>query len=87
MSLEADTFDDQHAVTKQPLNPLLLKLLQQVGTVAGEGVHGHSASGRPGTTPLHLKAGKGCTDQGHLKCRYLYSLFGDDDAIKTIKTT
>lgn len=48
MSLETDTFDHQHAVTQQALNPLLLELLQQVGAVAGEGVHGHSASGLTG---------------------------------------
>lgn len=44
VSFEADTFDHQHAVTQEPLNPLLLQLLQQVGAVAGEGIHGHSAS-------------------------------------------
>lgn len=47
MSLETDTFDNQHAVTQQALDPLFLELLQQVGAVAGEGVHGHSASGQP----------------------------------------
>lgn len=45
MSFEADTLDHQHAVTEQPLNPLLLELLQQVGAVAGQGVHDHSAAG------------------------------------------
>lgn len=45
VSFEADTFDHQHAVTEQPLDPLLLELLQQVGAVAGQGVHGHSAAG------------------------------------------
>ncbi len=43
MSFKADSFDNQHAVTEQSLDPLLLKLLQQVGTVAGQGVHDHSA--------------------------------------------
>lgn len=43
MSFEADTFHHQHAVTEQPLNPLLLELLQQVGAVAGQRVHDHSA--------------------------------------------
>lgn len=45
MSLETDAFDHQHAVTQQALNSLFLELLQQVGAVAGEGVHGHSVSG------------------------------------------
>lgn len=45
MSFETDPFDHQHAVTQQALNPLFLELLQQVGAVAGEGVHGHSVSG------------------------------------------
>lgn len=44
VGFEADTFDHQHAVTQQPLNPLLLELLQEVGAVAGQGVHGHSAA-------------------------------------------
>lgn len=39
MGFEADTFDHQHAVTEQTLDPLLLELLQQVGAVAGQGVH------------------------------------------------
>lgn len=43
VGFEADTFDHQHAVTEQTLNPLLLELLQEVGAVAGQGVHGHSA--------------------------------------------
>lgn len=41
VGFEADTFDHQHAVTQQPLNPLLLELLQEVGAVAGQGVHAH----------------------------------------------
>lgn len=42
VGFEANTFDHQHAVTEQPLNPLFLELLQEVGAVAGQGVHGHS---------------------------------------------
>lgn len=44
MCFETDAFDHQHAVTQQPLNPLLLELLQEVGAVAGQSVHGHSAA-------------------------------------------
>lgn len=44
VGFETDTFDHQHAVTQQPLNPLLLELLQEVGAVAGQGVHSHSAA-------------------------------------------
>lgn len=54
MSFEADTFDHQHAVTQQPLNPLLLELLQEVGAVAGQAVHGHSAAG-PLTSNFSIK--------------------------------
>lgn len=48
VGFEADTFDHQHAVTEQALDPLLLELLEEVGAVAGQGVHGHSAA-----QPLH----------------------------------
>lgn len=44
VGFEADTFDHQHAVTEQTLNPLLLELLEEVGAVAGQSVHGHSAA-------------------------------------------
>lgn len=44
MCFKADTFDHQCAITKQPLNPLLLKLLQKVGAVAEQDVHYHSAA-------------------------------------------
>lgn len=47
MGFEADTFDHQHAVTEQTLNPLLLELLQEVGAVAGQGVHGQSSAQPP----------------------------------------
>lgn len=47
VGFEADTFDNQHAVTEQTLNPLLLELLQEVGAVAGHGVHCHSAAEPP----------------------------------------
>lgn len=53
VGFEADTFDHQHAVTEQPLDPLLLELLQQVRAVAGQGVHGHS------TTPAPTSPSKG----------------------------
>lgn len=59
VSFEADTFDHQHAVTQEPLNPLLLQLLQQVGAVAGEGVHGHSASDHLGANSSNSKLAEG----------------------------
>jgi len=40
---EADTFDHQHAVTQQTLDPLLLELLEEVRAVAGQRIHGRSA--------------------------------------------
>lgn len=45
MGFEADPFDHQHAVTQQTLDPLLLQLLEEVGAVAGQGVHAGSAGG------------------------------------------
>lgn len=48
MGFEADTFHHQHAVTEKPLNPLLLELLEEIGAVAGQGVHGQPAAA---TTP------------------------------------
>lgn len=44
VGLEADAFDHQRAVAEQTLDPLLLELLQQVGAVAGHGVHGQPAA-------------------------------------------
>lgn len=44
VGFEADTFHHQHAVTEKPLNPLLLELLEEVGAVAGQGVHGQPAA-------------------------------------------
>lgn len=61
MSFEADTFDHQHAVTEESLNPLLLELLQQVGAVAGQGVHGHSAAEPLSTNFSITKTSRGDT--------------------------
>lgn len=65
MCFEADTFDHQHTVTQQPLNPLLLELLQEVGAVAGQGVHGHSAP----TCPSHSYP------RGHMSIQRIKDLF------------
>lgn len=44
VGFEADPLHHQHAVTEKPLNPLLLELLEEVGAVAGQGVHGQPAA-------------------------------------------
>lgn len=44
VGFEANTFDHQHAVTEQTLNPLLLKLLEEVRAVAGQAVHAYFAA-------------------------------------------
>lgn len=64
MSLETDAFDHQHAVAQQALNSLLLELLQKVGAVAREGVHGHSASSLPGVR-LSISKLDRCTHKEH----------------------
>lgn len=61
VGFEADTFDHQHAVTQQTLNPLLLELLQEVGAVAGQWVHGHSTAEPLQSQDLHQNTSKGDT--------------------------
>lgn len=53
VGFEANPFDHQHAVTEQTLNPLLLKLLEEVGAVARQTVHGYSAA--PPLTQVFIK--------------------------------
>lgn len=70
VGFEADTFDHQHAVTEQTLNPLLLELLQEVRAVVGQGVHRHSAAEKLSSNFSIKRANHGDTCQKQILRRY-----------------